>query len=55
MDDLPHLLEEVWREQVCQGSVVVLVGHAGVLHRGDVMDLVGEVGPGVCSRVGGHL
>jgi hypothetical protein len=57
LDDLAHLLEEVWREEVClrPAVVVVRVGHAAVVHRGDVMDLVGEVGPGVCSRVGRHL
>jgi hypothetical protein len=56
LDDLTHLLEEVWREEVCQRPVVVVrVGHAAVVHRGDVMDLVGEVGPGVCSRGGRHL
>lgn len=46
--DVPHLLEEVRREEVCQGSVAVVHGgDGGVLHRGEIMDLVVEVHPGV--------
>nr|ACN26885.1 unknown [Zea mays] len=50
-----HLLEEVRREDVRQRPVVVRGGHAGVLRRADVMDLVVEVGPGVGPRVGRHF
>lgn len=50
-----YLLEEVRREDVRQRPVVVRGGHAGVLRRADVMDLVVEVGPGVGPRVGRHF
>ena len=56
MQQLSYLLEEVGREDVHQRSVAVVHGgHGGVLRRGDVMDLVVEVGPGVGSRVGRHF